>query len=238
MRKICGVMIVIFCLILPFGTGFGEYGIFYDDAEAYVRALEEAMDARYEGREAWPQGFDTMLTLVKHCSGIDMACTPTLAWAPEWARRMEENILAGKADQPQNIVDFLHELRLLMKPADPLDRFGRSWPYEAQALITAAYVYSGNTESCDYAGLPTDGDLPQEEAIAIARETIQKQFALPDEDIDQLPVYTQFCVGQWFDTVFWSVTIGLNEYGYELYYVYIASPTGEVLVSARNDGNG
>jgi len=236
------LLIIVLCLLLPAGAGLAEqgppFGDPFDDAEAYVQALTDAMDARYGGRDAWPQGFDTYLALARYYSGIETAYTPTLAWAPGWIQMMEASATSGRTDQPAAAEEFLRALKDLLKPTDLFDPFGWSRPYEAKALISAVFTYSGNADSSDYAALPSDDDLPQEDAIAIARETIQNEYGLSDDDIDQLPAYTQFCVGDWFGTPFWGVVFGLNDLGYEHYYAYIASPAGEVIIAVRNDGSG
>ena len=241
MRKLKQAVIIVLCLLLPASISLGwEHGLLseFDEATVYIPRLEEALDARYGSRDAWPEQLIAFLAIARYFGGLDDVYTSTLAWAPAWLQQMEAAAIAEAANGLDSMPAFLGELRKPIGQGEPNDRFGRAWPYEAHALITAAYAYSGHISSSYYAALPSEGDLPEEAAIAIAREAIQKQYELSDEEIGQYPVYTFFCVQDIFGTPFWNVTIGLNDLGYEHYFVYIASPTGEILVASRNDGSG
>lgn len=90
-----------------------------------------------------------------------------------------------------------------------------------------------------YNALPSEEDLTEAEAIAIAREALQARYQLSDEEIESLGLYAQFVAdASTHGTSYWIVFIGLRETGFELYYAYIASPSGEILEATRNDGNG
>jgi len=241
LRKLKRWAILLLCLLLPAGISLGgEQGLppEFDEAAVYIPQLEAAMDAWYGSRDAWPQGFDTFLAVARYYGGLDAAYASALEWAPDWLQALEANAIPGTANKPQALPDFLSELRVFLNSDEPLDPLGWAWPYEAHALATAAYVYSGHASYSNYAALPPENALPLENAIAIAREAIQKQYALSDEDIGQYPVYAQFFVGDWFGPPFWGIVIGLNDLGHERYYAYIASPSGEILVANRNDANG
>jgi len=114
-----------------------SYGLPYDDPEAYIRSLEDAMDARYGGREKWPQGFDAFPAIAKYCAGIEPSYESTLAWAPDWLLALEANVIAG-AGGKLAAEELLNALARAMEI-----RYGpaRTLPYEAQALMDAAFLY-------------------------------------------------------------------------------------------------
>lgn len=210
------------------------YGPPFDDAATYIRALEDAIDARYGSRGAWPRGFATYLAVAKYYSGIEASYKSTLSWAPKKLQALEAKAVSDTAGQAA-VCEFLYELN---RALEPLDQRGFSWPYEAHALRSAAHIYANDGSSSNHAVLPSENDLPQEEAIAIAKEAIRAEYNISDIGINQHEVYSYYTAVSIYGSPLWVIVIGLNEYGYELYYAYIASPTGEVLVAKRNDGNG
>ena len=230
-------MVLLAALVAGPCAGHGGNGMPYDDAAAYTQALEDAMNARYGSRDAWPQGFDTFLAVARYYGGVDATYASTTAWAAPALRDLEEKAVADKTNG-EAALEFLNALKDSMTPPDAPDPCGFSWPYEAQALMNAAFVYANNASCSNEALLPSEGDMTQKDAIAIALEAIQQQYDLSDEDIGQYPVYSRFTTTAIFETPFWAVIIGLNDQGYELYYAYIASPSGEILRATRNDANG
>jgi hypothetical protein len=204
----------------------------FDDPKTYIQALEEAMDARYGGRDAWPQGFDVFLAMAKYHSGLEKSYKPMTAWASGKLQALEEAALTSK----EAAAEFLSALRDEIAARVGL---ARTWSYEAHALSGAAYVYSGNASLAGSVTLPRPEDLTEDEAIAIAREAIQKQYDLTDEDIEELGVYAvYFRDDAFYGSSWWSITIGINDQGFERYYANITTPAGEIMVATRNDGNG
>jgi len=233
MYKAKRLAIILLSVLLLASVGYTDwlYEPPFDDAEAYIQALEDAMDARYGSREEWPQGFDTLLAVVKYFSGQETTYESTLSWATA-ELKAKEAMAVSDASQSEAARDFVYALNNELTPPD---LHGFAWPYEARALITAAFRY---VDEPWYDILPTENDLPEEEAVAIAREAIQKEYNLSDIGIDQYEIYTAFFMDTGEGSPFWRVVFGLNDYGYELYYAYIASPSGEVLRATRNDGMG
>ncbi|HML49127.1 MAG TPA: hypothetical protein PKE04_20495 [Clostridia bacterium] len=207
----------------------------YDDVAAYVQTLEEAMDARYGERAAWPQGFDAFLAVVRFFGGLDEGYELTTAWGSQTLQAWESEAIVQRND-PEAAWRFLY---MLQEEMQARNGYPRTWPYEAHALINAAFVYSGNAYMAGYNALPGKEDLTEAEAVAIAREALQARYQLSDEEVERLGLYSQFVAdGSTNGTNFWIVFIGLRETGFELYYAYIASPSGEILEATRNDGNG
>ena len=235
-RNRWAVLVLLLALLSSVGYAQAEGAWPPDDAETYIQALEEAMDAHYGERDAWPQGFDAYLSIAKYYSGLDESYEPLTAWASESLQALERAAVSNKNDE-RAAADFLYALQHEMESSEG---FSRSWPYQAHALIGAAFVYSGNADLSGNVALPSEADITQEQAIAIACEAIQEKYDLSDEDIDQLGVFTHFSVGDgiYFQSPYWGVVIGINEFGYERYYAYILSPTGEIMTAMRNDGNG
>jgi len=236
MRKIKRVVILSLMLSLLAGTCFaqGSYGMPYDDAETYIQALEDAMDARYGGRDGWPQGFDTFLAVARYYGGLDTSYEAESTWLSKDLQAME-----AKFDSDINnriIADtFLYGLTSAIEYRDG---FARTWPYEALALMGAALMYAGTVPLSSSWALPAENALASEEAMAIARDAVQEKYGLSDEDITELGVYSYYTVDMRFDSPYWCVTIGVKNDGGEVYYAFIASPSGEVLLANRNDGNG
>lgn len=232
MRKLIRSITVLLSILFLASVGFAEYELPFDATVAYIPVLEEAMDARYGSRDAWPQGFDTFLAIIKYYSGADATYTSTLSWASDTLRALETTAVSDRMDNAA-VLDFLNALYDALEPEDLR---GWSWSYEANALMYAAYVYSGNADSFKHAILPGENDLSQADAIAIALDTLQELY--PDDDLSQYEIYGYFCTDQMWGASFWVLTIGLNDEGYELYRAYIASPSGEVLLAELNTGNG
>lgn len=204
-------------LMLVSGVGYArdDGGVWFDTPKTYIQTLEDALDARYGGRDAWPEGFDVLLGIAKLYGGLDASYTP-----PE----------------PDAIGKFLFVFK---ETLEFRDGFMRSWPYEAHALYAAALIYSGNPDLSNHWALPGENDLTEAEAIAIARKAIQEQYTLSDQEIDELGIYTQFIADDMpYGTPYWYVTIGINEIGAERYYACVTSPEGEIMIATRNDGNG
>lgn len=187
------------------------------EAAAYVPALEAALEEHYGPQDTWPATLTEIMAGVKHFSGV----------APS-----DEYATIETSEDRSLYVDGVYEAMHTEFSS------GHSWPYELHALWGAVQAYTG----VNWGEIPVlygEGDLPEAEALAIAREAVQTGFNLSDEEVNALEAYGRFfLVNHDRAEPYWYVVVGLRDDGFELYIVEVTSPDGMVPRTEQNEGLG
>ena len=103
------------------------------------------------------------------------------------------------------------------------------WPLEVKAEFSALSIQLGRGQVFDFGIdiVPAADDLPQEEALAIAKQFLAEQFSIPTDELNRLQVDIWFYdsnhkrTGHYWYFCFWN--------GAESFYVHVSSSAGEVV---------
>lgn len=188
-----------------------------------------ALESTYGEYEQWPAS--AKVELVKLMQESGMLREEDLApWEAAQSAQEQETAAATLLDRYFSNLIYVDTYNVMTNELGPFD----SWPQEYKVLYSSALIqYGQQKEDWPIYVFPGDGDIGQDEAIALARDVLHEKFEL-DGALDTATVQATFLISpaEYGDTPVWMVEFTDPERFHHAYRVVLDNEGNLLLYAA------